>query len=277
MNATIRSFAPAAALLIAALYVLIQASGYLEANRRLSGAMNDVRRQTSTGARKSPAALEGVATALNAAAREARLRRLTSISVTGSGRESEISVEWESDLRSGLAFIGLLRDRGYAASLPRLSLTTVESIPGVVRGRASMRPGPAEKRLDIPGFRRDPFRPLWKADTGVAAVTAKNLRREEERRRKDLEKQAEARQAADAEARREARRIAAQSRYSLNGLAADGRGPLAFLKSNDGRTFTVRRGDRMEDVTVSDIDRGDGAVTLSGDGFSLVLRIGGTP
>lgn len=219
-----------------------------------------------------PRGLEAV---INQAAQDARLRRLTSVAPTGKDQQSDVSIEWESDLRSSLSYLALLKARGPAHEILRLSLTGLEDQPGTLRGRATLAPGPASSVSTFTTVQRDVFYPIWKNEVRFARLASENIRRQEEERRRRQEEDEKKRQEQEAAQQLEARRRAFQTRYVLTGIVTDGKGPIAFLNDDRQQSVMARTGDRLADATVASIDVASGEVKLDGsESMSVVLHLG---
>ena len=216
----------------------------------------------------------GIEAALNLAAREAGLRRLTRLSTAGGRRGHEIDVEWESDFTTSLAFLRRMRIRGFAAAVPRLSLDLLDQESGVLRGRATLRPGASGEAAALSASLRNVFAPPWPEKSPPAREAAVSARRMDEERQHERERTEAQRAEREVREQNDARRRAFETRHALTGLVADAKGPAAFLTGENQRSYLLRIGDRIGDARVTSIDEKAGEVRLDADGgLSVILRL----
>ena len=183
MTRAARTWLAPTAALFAAAFGASRLSDLQEARARLSVLRADASVSVRSADRAAFVPIADAEGAVTRAARDARLTRLTNLSTTG----DVLSLDWESDLASSVTF--LLRQRGLAARIPRLSVTSSESSPGLVQVHAGIQQGPPSTwTRRASSAREGRLRSLWHGEPSFARLAAENVRRQEADRRQQEER-----------------------------------------------------------------------------------------
>ena len=229
----------------------------------------------------SAAPVDGLESALSAAAKKSGTRRLLSVNSGESRGARIIELEWEGSQQATVQFLSLLQSTSTVGICSGLRITGSPAEPGLLRARGTFEMGAARVRSDrpngAPALARDVFAPLWRDATGSDPVRlAREQKKMEEVRLREQQRADEERRGQEEARRIEEKRRGLETQLVVTGIVHNGREAMAFMNRHNagGQTVMVRSGDLIEEAKVTNIDEKKGEVWLDYLGkFQTVLKI----